>query len=228
MLFRSLLGLIVLVAAGPAGCAKAGFEGGGTTEPDAEIDAPVAPPDDAAIDSPGMMPDAPPCTMATTQVLTNPAFDLSPAGMGWTEQPFDPTINIITTAGPAAPSAPYKAWLGGYEAASTDVMYQDFVMPNGTTMLTLSGSYAIGSTDSPTVVKDTAAVERLDGGTPFATIKTFDNTMSTGGWTTMMASVPVSGRSGHTIRLRFTAICDGAANTNFFFDSLSLTAAYCE
>ncbi|MGE0545949.1 MAG: hypothetical protein AB7O24_07590 [Kofleriaceae bacterium] len=222
--------VLVVLAAGcaAAGCATAGA--GGEGENPGDTDASVKPPKDASqpIDGPEpVMPDAP-CTTMTTQLLANPAFDLTPMGMAWTEEPFDPTIAIITSAGPMAPSTPYKAWLGGYETTATDVMYQDVVLPNGTTMLTLSGSYAIGSLDSTTVAKDTTLVELLDGGAQFATIMTFDNTMATTGWMTTMQSIPVSGRSGHTIRLRFTARCDASANTNFFFDSLSLTASHCQ
>src|SRR5262249_59850104 len=76
---------------------------------------------DADIDAPGH------CTPVTDNLLVNPNFDDSPTGTGWTEQPIDTTLPIITPdLGIAADSPSNKAWMGGIaQANAKDTLYQD-------------------------------------------------------------------------------------------------------
>lgn len=170
------------------------------------------------------MPDA--CSDGTTQLLVNPSFDLVPAGMGWTQAPFDSMAHLITDQGPAAPTAPYKAWLGG-SPSSLDRLSQDVVLPVGTTMVTVTGSYLVDTHSVFPTGADFTAIELLHGGLAFASVRTFDDTMDTGQWESFSNSVPISTQTG-TIQLRFTAQADGGATTDFLFDSLELTATYCQ
>ena len=210
--------LVVLVA----GCATAG-NGEQQQQPDAaNVDAP-------AVDAP---PDAPPCmATATTQLLVNPAFDAAPAGMGWTEDAIDPVYPIITTDDGLAEQSPsLKAWMGGFaQANATDSLHQDVTIPMGTATLVVKGFYAVGTTEAAGAgVKDTAKVVLLDGATVVDTVLAIDNTMPTTMWTAIDRSVPSpEALSGKTVRLRFESANDASAHTNFFFDSLTLTATHC-
>ncbi len=119
--------------------------------PDAFVpDAFVAP--DAMIDA-AVTPDA--CVPVVSELLLNPALDLTPMGVSWQQTPFNAMYPLITDQdGPAEHSAPYKAWLGGFVAAApggtaTDVLWQDFAVPAGTTQLALSYNYMVGTQEDP-------------------------------------------------------------------------------
>lgn len=213
---RSSLAALVALA----GCATAGRD-----NPDPTIDAPGST-DAPVIDAP--MIDAP-CTITTTQLLVNPAFDTTPKG--WTELPFNAMFPIITTDDGIPEDTPaQKAWMAGYAEVSSDSMYQDVVIPLRTSMLVLTGKYAIAGADSTTVVNDTATIQlTTPGGTQLAAIRSLDNTMVTAGaWATLDEQIPPAGLSGQTVRVMFRSQSNATLNTNFFFDSLALTASHCQ
>ena len=54
-----------------------------------------------------------------------------------------------------------------------------------------------------------------------------NNTTTVGAWTAL-DKVFAGNLSGQTIRLRFTSTNDDSFVTNFFFDTLALTATYCQ
>lgn len=220
MSYRCLLVFLV-------GCASAGSTQDNNNNNDNGVDASVSA--DAAIEI-----DAPtPCTaMTTTQLLVNPALDATPAGTGWVEMPFDPTLPIITTDDGIAEQTPtLKAWMGGFAEVSSDQLHQDVVIPAGTSELKVSGHFAVATTEvAGAGVKDTASIELTEvGGTLIESIKTFDNTVTFQTWTVLDHTVAnINGLSGQTVRLVLRSSSDAAANTNFFFDSLGLTATHCE
>lgn len=196
--------------------------------PDAPPDAPPAVPPDAA------MPDAYVCQVMTMQLLQNPALDLTPVGTGWVQQNIDNTYPIITDQdGIAEDSAPYKAWLGGLLAPTlggsvTDVLYQDVTIPAGTTMLRLTGKYEVRTGESGTTVYDTAQVGLTHtDGTPIETVLSLSNATPTTAWTAIDKTFTTN-LSGQTVRLRFTSSNDYALATSFYFDTLALTATYCQ
>jgi hypothetical protein len=209
------------------GCASAGSTQDNNNNDDDGVDAAVSV--DAAIEI-----DAPtPCTaMTTTQLLVNPALDATPAGMGWVEMPFNATLPIITTDDGIAEQTPtLKAWLGGFAEVSSDQLYQDVVIPAGTSELKVSGHFAVATTEvAGAGVKDTASIELTEvGGTLIESVKTFDNTVTFQTWTVLDHTVAnLNGLSGQTVRLVLRSSSDAAANTNFFFDSLGLTATHCQ
>jgi hypothetical protein len=203
--------------------------------PDAFVpDAFVAP--DAAIDAmvdASVTPDA--CVPIASQLLLNPVLDLTPMGTNWQQTPIDVAFPLITDQdGPAEHSAPYKAWLGGFVAPTaggtvTDVLWQDVAIPAGTTLLTLSYYYIIGTQESATATTafDTASVAITQtNGTVIANVNSFSNLTPVGAWTAINFTVPQN-LSGQTIRLRLTSSNDDSFTTNFFFDSFALTATHC-
>ena len=208
---------------------------------DAPADAKIAPPDaplmaDAMVpvDAPPIvMPDAYQCTVMSVQLLANPALDLTPVGTSWVQQNIDNAYPIITSDGFAAQSAPYKAWMGGFVAPTaggsvTDVMYQDVTIPAGTTQLRLTGVYVVGTQETGTTVYDTGQVGLTQtNGTPIETALALNNTTTVGAWTAL-DKVFAGNLSGQTVRLRFTSTNDDSFVTNFFFDTLALTATYCQ
>jgi hypothetical protein len=210
---------------------------------DAMIDGPIdAAPDampDAMIDAPIMIDapliDAPPdaCVPVATELLVNPAFDLSPVGTGWTQVLIDPAGPLISTDGNIDEhSASYKAWLGGYEAPSTSVtdsLSQDVVVPAGTTQLVLTGFYQVQTYESATAttVYDNARLDLTQpNGTPIATVRTFSNLTPVATWTAINFTFPQN-LAGQTVRLRMTSTNDFINVTNFYFDTLSLVATHC-
>lgn len=198
--------------------------------PDAPPDAPPAVPPDAA------MPDAYVCQVMTMQLLQNPAFDLAPAGTGWVQQPIDPSVTIVTDYdGAVEQSAPYKAWLGGAagedlgKTSITDMLYQDVVVPAGTTQLRLTGYYWVATNETTTTAAyDTAQLALVEtNATPIETVLSLSNLTTTSTWTAIDKTFTMP-QAGKTVRLRFTSTNDITLHTNFFFDTLALTATYCQ
>jgi hypothetical protein len=204
------------------------------------VDAKVTPPVDAQpIDAPSITPadaatDAYVCQVMTRQLLLNPVFDLTPVGTNWVQQNIDNAYPIITGDGTLAEhSAPYKAWMGGIEAPTagqsvTDVLYQDVVIPAGTTMLRLTGVYYVASAETGTTVYDTGQVALVQtNGTPIETAMSLNNVGETTAWTALDKTFTPN-LSGQTVRLRFTTTNDDSFPTSFYFDTIALTATYCQ
>lgn len=199
---------------------------------DATVDAVMI---DAANDA-AVMVDA--CVPVTTELLLNPAFDLTPRGVSWIETPFNTTLNLITNdvGTPAALSAPYRAWLGGVMAANpgetaTDQLSQtNIAIPANTTQLEISGFYAVGSAENPAVatVYDTGDVAlTTTAGTLIEDVLQLSNRTVTSIPWTALDHVFTANLSGQTVRLRFLANNDFSNPTSFFFDSMSLKATHC-
>jgi hypothetical protein len=225
-----------LLAAAVAGCAQGSALGASDApiqviDGKTYLDAPVNPPLDAPADAP---PDAP-CVPMTTELLTNPAFDLTPVATGWTEHNIDDTYPIITadTGIPNPHTTPYRAWMGGFQGSDlgvssvTDMLYQDVTVPAGTTALVLTGYYAVGTAETGSTVYDTGSVDLIEtSGTPIEAIKSVSNATSAASWKhlshTFTANV-----AGQTVRLRFTTTNDITNATSFYFDTMSLKATHC-
>jgi len=194
------------------------------------IDAPVdARPDARPIDAP---PDA--CVPQTTETLLNPVFDLTPAGVNWTQVPIDPTYPPITADGFAAHTAPYKAWMGGFagsdigQSSATDVVYQDVAIPAGTTALVITGYYVVGTNETGSTIYDTGSLDLLQtNGTPIENVLSLNNTTNTGSVWTSFSHTFTHNVAGQTVRVRITSTNDVSNVTNFFFDTLSLKATHC-
>jgi hypothetical protein len=190
-------------------------------------DAAVMQPKDAG----PVMPPGDACAPQVTQLLKNPAFDMAPQGTGWTETLIDATSLLITDEdGVVEHTPPLKAWLGGFEAATStvkDSLVQNVAIPMNTTALTLTGMYDV-RTDEPasTTAYDTAKIEitELDG-TVIATPLSLSNVTPKTAWT-MLGHAFTQNLSGKTVRFRITSSNDTLDATSFFFDSLALTATH--
>lgn len=190
------------------------------------VDAPITPAIDApitpAIDAP------PPCTVMTRNLLTNPSFDLTPVGTGWVEAPIDPLYPIVTADGTLVHSAPNKAWMAGFARANAnDTLHQDVAVPAGTTALALTGFYEI-RTQEVGVAVDRAKIELVQtGGTLIQQAFAKDNTNGTTTWTALQFTFAAP-HAGQTVRLRLSTASNSTNATSFYFDSLALTATYCQ
>lgn len=218
------------------GCAQAGGSaidqdagggGGGRidsgTGPINNVDA--APP----IDAPPLI-DAPPgCTPMTTQLLANGNFDSAPLGMGWTAAPIDPALPIVT-ADTLTETAPNKAWLGGFEQTpNSDSLYQDVMIPAGTTMLALTGYYQVRSGELLAFLPiDLIDVDlTTPTGTVLENVLLLDNGDETTQWTPISKTF-AQPHAGQMVRLRVTTESDATDATSFHIDSLALTATKCQ
>jgi hypothetical protein len=207
-----------------AGCATAGTE-----QPNTGTDAAVT--DGKIVDAP---PDAPaPCVEVMTELLKNPAFDLTPMGTMWMQTPISTTYPLITdqgqtgTSGITEQSAPYDAWLGGLQG--TDVLWQDFTVPARTKQILLSGFYEVRTGETAATAIDTASIAFVQtNDTPIAVVQALDNTKKTTTWTTLNFAVTnAPSLSGMTIRLKMTSTNTATLFTSFWWDTLSLKATHC-
>jgi hypothetical protein len=205
-------------------------------------DAPVMPPADAQMaDATTVLPadaaqDAYQCTVMTQQKLLNPVFDLTPVGVNWVMVNVDAGFPVVTADdGIPEHTAPYKAFMGGWEAIDfgassvTDQLYQDVTLPMGVTMLRLTGMYEVRTAETGGTIYDTAQVRLLQpNATPIESVISLSNVNPTTAWTAIdkMFANPAA-LSGQTVRLHFTSTCDITNSTAFFFDTLALTVTYC-
>ncbi len=222
------------------GCASGGRPFEDQPSPDASTppstpDAPVNPPPDAPVNPPPDSPTA--CTPVQTNVLANPAFDLTPTGTGWTEVPIDNLPGgpypIITADGLAASTSPNKAWLGGAAGLDagastvTDQLYQDVTFPADATNFVVSGMFASGGVEDTDAVYDTFTLDVIEtNGTQIENVKTANN-MVTNGTFTAFSKTLTSNLAGRTVRLRATSTNDILNHTNFYLDSLQFQATFC-
>jgi len=233
----SYSGLLIVFGAAAGlvtGCASAGspqqdngVDAGVPVDAPRPIDGPdTTPPIDAPITQPI---DAPPgCTMMNINLLANPAFDMTPVGMGWVQAPIDPLYPIITPDGTLVQSAPNKAWMGGLARANAnDTLHQDFTVPAGATALRLAGHYEV-RTQELFGVYDRAKVELTQtSGTLIQQAFAVDNSSPTTAWTPLAFNFSTP-HAGETVRLRLSTTSDTTDSTSFFFDSLSVTATVCQ
>lgn len=192
----------------------------GTPDAAGAPDAFVAPPDAA-------------CEPQALQLLTNPAFDAAPIGTGWTETLIDPGFPLITDEdGIAEHTAPYKAWMAGFEGGA-DALVQAFTLPASATALVLSLQHETRTGEDPGAITayDNAFVELTDGaGTTLATALALSNLTATTAWTSLVYTVDpalVAAHAGETLQLRFRTTSDDSLATSFYFDSVALTATAC-
>lgn len=233
-------GLLAVTLGFAAGCASAtapenqgqpdANSGPGIDAPEQPgIDAPVAPPVDAP---PG------PCTTMTRQLLANENFDATPEGTGWTAAPIDPAYPIITTddgnSGVVEHSPTRKAWLGGavgaIGGAAADNIYQDIAVPAGTTDLVITGQHWTKSSEtSTTTAYDTVKFTVEQGATVISTVYSGGSNVRHTAWQALNHTVPnAASLAGQTIRLKLASTNDFSSVSSFWFDTLALTATYCQ
>jgi hypothetical protein len=167
------------------------------------------------------------CTMVDTELLTNGNFDAGPT-VAWHEVQFD--SELIVTNLPQAGA--YSAWLGSYDQTASDKLYQDVVIPPGTTALTLTGYWLVGTQDSTTTAYDFSHVGLVQANAGEAAIEsalTLSNVNQSGTSTynAFNHAFNVTGLGGTTVRFKLDSQSDVTLLTNFFYDTLSLKATHC-
>lgn len=210
-------------------------DNGDNTDSTDGVDIDAAPGTPDAAGTPDAMP-APPdaaCEPQAVQLLANPAFDVDPIGTGWTETLIDPGYPLITgDDGIAEHTAPYKAWMAGFEGGA-DALVQGFTLPATATALVLSLQHETRTDEDPgaVVAYDSAFVELTDdAGTTLVTPLTLSNLTATTAWTSLVYTFDpalVAARAGEALRLRFRTASDDSFATSFYFDSVALTATAC-
>jgi len=178
-----------------------------------------------------VVPDAPPdaCVPVVQQLLVNPVFDLTP-GPEWQETRIDAAFPLITDQdGVPEHSAPFKAWLGGFDAPSgqvSDILVQQVAIPANTTQLVLTGFFDVRTAETIAGEFDTGSlsVTQTDG-TPIVTILSLSNMTPKTDWTAINHTF-TQNLSGQTVRLQMTTSSDFSDPTSFYFDTLGLVATH--
>lgn len=209
-----------------------GPDAGSIARPDAAPEQQTLPPD-APVDAAPVVPPSDACAPQVTQLLVNPAFDMSPRGTGWQQRLASPDAPLVTTEDGVAEHTPTaKAWLGGFEAPTTtsllfDSVYQDIVIPAGTTHLVVTGFHDVRTGEDPTTVDyDKAKVTLTDlNGVVISTVVALSNANPTTAWTAFGYAF-TQDLSGKTVRFRIASSNDELKTTSFFFDSLAVTATH--
>jgi hypothetical protein len=204
------------------GCATA-------TTPNENPDAPAAI-DAPRIDAPGMQIDAPTqCTMVTSNLLINPAFEMTTTG--WMETRIGGEA-IVRADGPVAAHTPtLKAWMGGVlgdiGAPASDALWQDVMIPTSTTMLVVTGMYDVRTAETGGTAFDTGSLAIVTtANAPIESVIALSNLTPKTTWTAIDHPVTAT-VAGMTIRLRLTSSNDFTAGSSFYFDSLGLMATFC-
>ncbi|HEY5453461.1 MAG TPA: hypothetical protein VIQ54_32125, partial [Polyangia bacterium] len=164
---------------------------------------------------------------STIQLLRNPNFDTSP--IYWTQvSGLGVGYSIIASppSGLLAHTAPFIAWEGGYEDAADD-LYQTLTIPAGATSITYSFYYYVATQETAPVVYDAMDAYIYDSVTQQASVLVeLSNVTATTAWTLFSVQLPLN-LAGRPLDFGFAAITDYDFNTNFFVDTVSLTAAAC-
>lgn len=217
---RQQLWLVVVLG----GCATATTPSEGTDAPVRSLDAPKT-------DGPGVEIDAPTqCTMMTSNLLTNPAFEMTITG--WMETRIDNQA-IVRADGPVAAHTPtLKAWMGGVlgdfpSPPAVDALWQDVMIPASTTMLVVTGMYDVRTVETGNTAFDTATLALVTtANAPIETVLAVSNLTPKTTWTAINHPVTAA-VAGMTVRLRMTSSNDFVSGSNFYFDSLGLMATFC-
>jgi hypothetical protein len=162
------------------------------------------------------------CVVTTTNLLTNPGFDMGLAP--WAQNP-----NTIIDTPPDLPLTPqsgaYAAWLGG-DLNATDTLFQKVMVPATTTSLHVKGYKWFTTQDAPGF--DVLSIQtRTSSGTMLEELASLSPSKDDTKWVAFDYTVPTT-HAGQTIEIAFISSTDDSLNTNFFIDSLEVDATYCK
>ncbi|MFL6263513.1 MAG: hypothetical protein ACJ76Y_27790 [Thermoanaerobaculia bacterium] len=156
---------------------------------------------------------------ATSQLLGNPGFENGSASPA----PWTPTAGVIdSSAGEAAHSGSWKAWLDGYGTTHTDSVFQDVTIPSTATSATLTFWLHIDTAETTTTTAfDTLKVQiRNTANTVLSTLFTYSNLNKATGFS--QKSFDVTSFKGQTIRVYFLGVEDSSLQTSFVIDDTAL------
>jgi hypothetical protein len=152
----------------------------------------------------------------STQLLGNPGFETGVAS------PWTATTGIIdNSAGEAAHSGSWKAWLDGYGATHTDSLLQTVAIPSTATSATLSFWLHIDTAETGSTAYDTLKVQiRNTSGTVLATLATYSNANAATGFS--QKSFSVLTYKGQTVQVYLIGVEDTTLQTSFVVDDFAL------
>lgn len=151
------------------------------------------------------------------QLLGNPGFETGSAS------PWSASSGVIdSSAGEAAHSGTWKAWLDGYGSAHTDTLYQQVSVPSGASSATLSFWLHVDTAETTTsTAYDTLKVQlRNSGGTVLTTLGTYSNLNKNTGYAQKVFDV--SAYRGQTIQVYLIGVEDSSLQTSFVVDDFAL------
>ncbi len=153
------------------------------------------------------------------QLLGNPGFENGSTNTA----PWTTTTGVVdNSAGEAAHSGTWKAWMNGYGAAHTDTIVQTVTIPASVTTATLTFWLHIDTAETTTTTAfDTLQVQiRNSSGTVLSTLATFSNLNKNTGFA--QKSFDVSTFKGQTIQVFMIGVEDTSAQTSFVVDDFAL------
>src|SRR5882724_910521 len=158
-------------------------------------------------------------TTGTVQLIGNPGFENGSANPApWTATP----AVIDNSAGEAAHSGAWKAWLDGYGTTHTDSILQTVTIPASATTATLAFWLHIDTAETTTITAfDTLKVQiRNTSGTVLSTLGTFSNLNHATGFS--QKSFNVIAFKGQTVQVFLVGTEDSSLQTSFVVDDFTL------
>ncbi len=205
----------------PGACATATSEN--QAMPDASSNPRIDAPDMMMIDAPA------PCTMMTSNLLVNPAFEMMTTG--WMETRIGNAAIVRADGTITAHTPTLRAWLGGVlgtlGAPAVDALWQDVMIPASTTQLVVTGMYDVRTAETGSTAFDTgtlALVTTADA--PIESVLAVSNLTPKTAWTVINHPV-TAGVAGMTVRLKMSSRNDFTSTSAFYFDTLGLMATFC-
>ena len=169
-------------------------------------------------------------TTNVRELLVNPAFDLAPLEIGWTNPGIPIVYQALAPGGGqtdhpdvAAQSQPNLAWFGGTDSAD-DRLSQSIAIPAGATQMTFRLIYVVITAKTGTTEIDTFDATLL-AGTHVVSLAHLSNLDAIDTWTPIAVPVPAA-LAGQTVTLQLHAVTNASATrtTSFYIDTLSLQA----
>ncbi|WP_329297923.1 hydrolase [Streptomyces sp. NBC_00659] len=157
------------------------------------------------------------CTAA--QLLANQGFESG--STSWTA-----TSGVITnSAGEAARTGSYKAWLNGYGSANTNTLAQSVTIPSGCSA-TLSFYLHVDTAETTTsTAYDTLKAQVVNSsGTVLSTLATYSNLNAASGYTQRSFSLGTT-YAGQTVTIKFTGVEGSTLQTSFVLDDTALNVS---
>jgi hypothetical protein len=154
-----------------------------------------------------------------TQLLGNPGFENGSANPA----PWTVTAGVVdNSAGEAAHSGTWKAWMNGYGTTHTDSILQTVTIPSTATTATLAFWLHIDTAETTTTTAfDTLKVQiRNTAGTVLQTLATFSNLNAATGYSPK--SFNVTSFKGQTIQVFLVGTEDTSLQTSFVVDDFTL------
>ena len=158
-----------------------------------------------------------PVTSGTvTQLIGNPGFENGSANPA----PWTATAGVVdNSAGEAAHSGAWKAWLDGYGVTHTDSILQTVTIPSTATTATLTFWLHIDTSETTT----TTQFDKLTVKIGSTTLATYSNLNKAAGYS--QKTFNLSAFAGQTVTLLFTGTEDSSLQTSFVVDDTALTVS---